>query len=295
MRARRPPVESPTPDRAGDGAVHLWRNRVLRVTLLVNVAALLFISASITIEAFYVKESWAPATRLYAAVVGVWMAAMVAGATGLDGRLPARRAATVALLALDVQGAAMAAQTAWAILPVAFAAYAVGGLGHGVKNTLLRLVVQERVPSRLHGRAFAAYSAARNAAELVALAAGGLLVAEIGPRPALLIAGLGPGRAPSRGPRRLAARLRARHDPRRRGRREERPATSRSSSSSPTARRRCCAATSGRASAAHCSSVWRARPGSECSSKLGPRPIGPCASTAVTASSWSRPSTGRPC
>lgn len=77
-------------------------------------------------------------------------------------------------------------------LPVAFAGYAVGGLGHGVKNTLLRLTIQQRVPGRLHGRAFAAYSAARNAAELVALAAGGLLVAPIGPRPALLIAGLAP-------------------------------------------------------------------------------------------------------
>ena len=63
---------------------------------------------------------------------------------------------------------------------------------HGVKNTLLRVVIQRRVPGRLHGRAFAAYSAARNAAELVALAAGGALVAAIGPRPALLIAGLGP-------------------------------------------------------------------------------------------------------
>jgi hypothetical protein len=48
------------------------------------------------------------------------------------------------------------------------------------------------VPDRLHGRAFAAYNAARNAAELGAIGAGGLLVAAIGPRPALLIAGLGP-------------------------------------------------------------------------------------------------------
>jgi hypothetical protein len=117
---------------------------------------------------------------------------MVAGAAGIAGRIPGRRAAAVALVALAVQGAGMAVQTAWAILPVAFAGYAVGGLGHGVKNTLVRLVIQDRVPSRLHGRAFAAYSAARNVAELVALAAGGLLVAAIGPRSALLIAGLGP-------------------------------------------------------------------------------------------------------
>ena len=192
MRARRPPVKSPTGDRAREGVVQLWRDPALRVTLLVNVVALLFISASITIEVFYVKDVLEAGDAAYAAIVAVWMAAMVAGATGLAGRLPQHHAAAVALLALAVQGAGMAAQTTWAILPVAFAGYAVGGLGHGVKNTLLRLVIQQRVPGRLHGRAFAAYSAARNAAELVALAAGGLLVAAIGPRPALLIAGLGP-------------------------------------------------------------------------------------------------------
>jgi hypothetical protein len=192
MRARRPPLGSPMPDRGGDGVVHLWRDPVLGVTLLVNVAALLFISASITIEVFYVKDVLKAGDAAYAAIVGVWMAAMVAGATGLAGRLPQHRAAAVALVALAVQGAGMAAQTAWVILPVAFAGYAIGGLGHGVKNTLLRLAIQQRVPGRLHGRAFAAYNAARNAAELVALAAGGLVVTAIGPRPALLVAGLGP-------------------------------------------------------------------------------------------------------
>ena len=192
MRARRPPVASPTQDRARDGGVHLWRDPVLQVTLLVNVAALLFISASLTIEIFYVTEVLGAGDAAYAAVLGVWMAAMVAGATGLAGRLPQRHAATIALLALAVQGAGMAAQTAWAILPAALAGYAVGGLGHGVKNTLLRVSMQQRVPTHLHGRAYAAYNAARNAAELIALAAGGLLVSAVGPRPALLVAGLGP-------------------------------------------------------------------------------------------------------
>jgi hypothetical protein len=160
--------------------------------VLVNVAALLFISAAITTQVFYVKDVIGAGDAAYAAVVGVWMAAMVAGATGLATRVPGHRAATVALLALAVQGLGMAAQTAWAILPAAFAGYAVGGLGHGVKNTLLRIALHERVPSPMHGRAYAAYNAARNAAELIALALGGLLVSTIGPRPALLIAGLGP-------------------------------------------------------------------------------------------------------
>ena len=46
-----------------------------------------------------------------------------------------------------------------------------------------------RVPDELRGRAWAAYSAGRNAAELVALVGGGLLVAAIGARWTLLAAG----------------------------------------------------------------------------------------------------------
>ena len=79
------------------------------------------------------------------------------------------------------------AGAAWAM-----AGYFVGGIGHGVKNVLLRTLIQERVPAEAHGRAFAAYSAARNTAELGALGLGGVLVATLGAQPALLIAGLGP-------------------------------------------------------------------------------------------------------
>ena len=61
-----------------------------------------------------------------------------------------------------------------------------------MKNTLVRTLIQARVPGRLHGRAFAAYGAARNAAELGAVGAGGLLVGALGAREALLVAGLGP-------------------------------------------------------------------------------------------------------
>jgi hypothetical protein len=54
---------------------------------------------------------------------------------------------------------------------------------------LARALIQQRVPSRLHGRAFAAYNGLRNGAELVALAVGGLLVAAIGGRVTLALAG----------------------------------------------------------------------------------------------------------
>jgi|SRR5689334_23102515 len=84
-----------------------------------------------------------------------------------------------------------------------------GGLGHGTKNVLARTLIQKQVPSRLHGRAFAAYNGLRNGAELIALAAGGVLVAAIGARTTLALAGAIPLLAAPAGLAVYRARLRA--------------------------------------------------------------------------------------
>ena len=57
---------------------------------------------------------------------------------------------------------------------------------------LFRTLIHERVPDRLRGRAFAAYNAARNGAELGALATGGALVALAGAQVSLAISGAVP-------------------------------------------------------------------------------------------------------
>jgi MFS family permease len=193
MRARRPPCAGAAHEhqRALDGFRLLRRDRVLRVTLAAAVGALLFISASLTVEIFYLKDVVGASDTAYALLVCAWMSGMVCGATALARRVPGGLIASAALVAVAVQGAGMGVQTAWAILPVAFAGYLVGGIAHGVKNVMLRALLTVRVPEALHGRAFAAYNAARNTAELGAVGAGGLLVGALGPRAALLLAGLG--------------------------------------------------------------------------------------------------------
>jgi hypothetical protein len=117
---------------------------------------------------------------------------MVVGAIGVSPRVAAGPLAATALAALAIQGAGMAAAALWAVLAWVIAGYLAGGVGHGVKNVLLRTLIQQRVPADAHGRAFAAYSAARNAAELGALALGGVAVGLLGAQSALLLAGLGP-------------------------------------------------------------------------------------------------------
>jgi len=72
---------------------------------------------------------------------------------------------------------------------VSLIGFSVGGIAHGVKNVLLRTLIHERVPESLRGRGFALYNAARNGAELAALALGGVLVGAIGSQTALLLSG----------------------------------------------------------------------------------------------------------
>jgi MFS family permease len=197
MRTRRRPVARvahESRERARDGFGFLWRDDLLRVLVGAAVAGLLFISASLTVEVFYIKDVVGAGDAGYALTGAAWMIGMVAGATGLAARAARggpRPMAAAALAALAIQGAGMAFAASWAIMPVLIAGFVCGGLAHGLKNVLIRTVIQERVPERLHGRAFAAYNGLRNTAELGALGAGGVLVSVLGAQVALLGAGLG--------------------------------------------------------------------------------------------------------
>jgi MFS family permease len=190
LRARRVPTATVRRD-AGGGLSFLLGDAVLRAALVPAVAALLFITASLTVELFYVRDVVGAGPAGYSLVIAGWTAGMVLGAVAFAPRVTAPLA-LAALVALAVQGGGMAASGLWAVLPWAFAGYFVGGVGHGVKNVLLRTLIQQRVPDEAHGRAFAAYNAARNTAELGALGAGGVLVGALGAQPALILAGMGP-------------------------------------------------------------------------------------------------------
>ena len=174
------------------GGRQLWDDRVLRVVVGSAVVALACVSVTLTAEVFYAKDVLRASDSVYALLTGAWMVGMVLGASRIAPRVRPELVAAGALVGLVVQGAAIAGQVAFAVVPVALVAFMIGGVGHGAKNALIRTLVARRVPERLHGRAFAAYNAARNAAELSAIGAGGALVAGVGPSTALAIAGVGP-------------------------------------------------------------------------------------------------------
>ncbi len=194
IHARRPPAGVPvtaTASRPEGAFALLLADPDVRAAVLAAVAGLLFISASMTVEVFYVRDVVHAGGAGYALVFAAWTAGMVAGALAVAPRMRTALA-TGAMLALALQGAGMAAAACWAVLAWVMAGYLVGGVGHGVKNVLMRTLIQERVAKDKHGRAFAAYGAVRNTAELGALGLGGVMVAALGAQPALLVAGLGP-------------------------------------------------------------------------------------------------------
>jgi MFS family permease len=116
-----------------------------------------------------------------------WPVGMALGSLFLARRIHAL--ALGALVAIVIQGLGLALPTLWLVFAFAVVGYLIGGLAHGTKNVLIRTLMHERVPQRLHGRAFAAYNGLRNAAELVAILGGGLLIVAIGARWTLFLAG----------------------------------------------------------------------------------------------------------
>jgi Na+/melibiose symporter-like transporter len=192
LRARRRPQPAgadDAPDRARDGIVFLFRDRQLGLVMAVLFVSLLFMTASATAEVFFLKEDLEVSDAIYGVVFGAWTIGMVLGALVVARRVPADALALGVLVAVAIQGLGLGLPTVWLVVAFGAGMWLIGGLAHGTKNVLARTLIQERVPDRLHGRAFAAYNGLRNGAELFALAGGGVLVAAIGGRATLALAG----------------------------------------------------------------------------------------------------------
>ena len=189
-RPARPERRGGARPRARDGVGHLFRDRTLGVRRRVAFVSLLFMTASATAEVFFLSEDVG---------VGTSSTGSFSPLDGRDGDRRARRRAADSgrttsrsgrLIAVGVQGIGLGLPTLWLVAWFAGAMWLIGGVAHGTKNVLVRTLIQERVPNLPHGQAFAAYNGLRNGAEFFALAAGGLLVAAIGARETLALAGL---------------------------------------------------------------------------------------------------------
>ena len=192
LRVRRDPLVLAQPERTPrprDGIAVLLRDRVLALAMAVAFGSLFFMSAVWVGEVFFVQDVLGRGDVAYGLMLTVWTAGLALGALVLSPRVAAGSVATVALAAVAVQGTGLALPALWLSFAFFLACSAIGGLAHGLKNVMFRSLIHVRVPAALHGRAFAAYNGIRNAAEVRAFAAGGLLVAAVGPQPTLAYAG----------------------------------------------------------------------------------------------------------
>src|SRR5919106_1732984 len=181
--------------RARDGIVFLARDRTVRLVMVVAFASLLFMTASAPAEVFFAKDFLKVGDAGFGALWTAWFAGMALGGLLLARRGRHGALAGAALVAIVVRSAGLALPTLWLVFTFPPAFHVVGVAAHGTKNVLVRTLLHERVPTRLHGRAFAAYNAVRNGAEMVALVLGGVLIAAIGARWTLFLAGVLPAAA----------------------------------------------------------------------------------------------------
>src|SRR6266511_3913281 len=109
LRARRRPervrAAEGEPDRARDGVVFLFRDRILAVVMSVAFVSVLFFSASTPAEVFFATDFLHAGAIGYGALMTGWTVGMGIGATLLAGRVSPRLLATAALVGVAIQGA----------------------------------------------------------------------------------------------------------------------------------------------------------------------------------------------
>ena len=188
VRRRIAQVPGDVKPRARDGLALLRGERVLAIVLGAGAVTLVFMSASIPGDFAYVAQLGHPEAGI-GIVLSVWAIGMIAASNAIPHRIPVSAVAIATLLAAALQGFAKFIAPFWTVFWFMVVWWLIGGMGHGVKNTGFRTLIHQRVPPEQHGRAFAAFNGVRNTAELVALAAGGVLVTTVGARGTLWIAG----------------------------------------------------------------------------------------------------------
>jgi len=175
--------------RARDGLAFLLADRMVALMVVVVFVSLLFMSASIPADLVYVEDVLGIQDIGIGVVLSAWTLGMLVGANLVARRVALGSLAAATFAGVTVQGLGKLLAPFWLVFGFMIACYFAGGVGHGLKNVASRTLIHTRIAPERHGRAFAAWNGVRNAAELGALAVGGLVVGLIGARPTLWLAG----------------------------------------------------------------------------------------------------------
>jgi len=166
------------------------RRDSLLLTLALSLAITNFLSAPFfaVLLPVYAKGIYGHATALglliAAGGVGSVLGAVVFGTIGH--RLPRRATWILGFVLVPLEYWVLAAEPA---LPVAMVGMAVVGLVAGPINPLLVTIRHERIPTELRGRVFSTFSAITAVASPLGMVLGGILVAQLGLRPSIILLG----------------------------------------------------------------------------------------------------------
>jgi MFS family permease len=186
-RARHAPGEKPVS--AASGFAVLAASPTVRTTIAIAIASLAVMTMVWPAMPFFATDVLGGSAATYGLLMSAWTIGMAIGSIGIGSRVSSAHLAVAAVAAIAIQGFWLGLPTALVSIPFALCAYVLGGAAHGAKNVLARTLIHERVAPAAHGRAGAAYNALRNGAELFALLAGGVMVAAVGARLTIALAG----------------------------------------------------------------------------------------------------------
>ena len=175
--------------RARDGIRFLLADPTVALMVVVVFVSLLFMSASITADLVYTEDVLGVEDIGIGIVVSAWTLGMLIGSNVVGRRIPLGALAAAAMVGVTIQGLGKFIAPFWLTFGFMIVMYVLGGVGHGIKNVASRTLIHVRVAEERHGRAFAAWNGLRNAAELGALAVGGVVVGTLGARETLWLAG----------------------------------------------------------------------------------------------------------
>jgi MFS family permease len=160
---------------------------IVMVGLVVAVVSLINV-----VEVFFVRGTLHSSTTMYGILGGLWTGSMMIGSW-----LTARRKSTddagfallmAVALAVNCAGIAVAGlvpSVGW-LVPL----WVFGGIGNGVINSIIAVLLSRRAPAAVRGQAFAHLGAVANAANIAGYVVGGALVGPIAPGTLIFGSGL---------------------------------------------------------------------------------------------------------
>lgn len=170
-----------------------WRRDRLLFPMIVMVALVVAVVSLINVvEVFFVRGTLHSSTTVYGILGGIWTGSMMIGSW-----LVARRRSTddagFALLMAVALGANCAGIAVAGLVPSVgwlVPLWAFGGVGNGVINSIIAVLLSRRAPAEVRGRAFAHLGAVANAANITGYVVGGALVGPVAPGMLIFVSGL---------------------------------------------------------------------------------------------------------